>query len=176
MPALVADAGLLDFNGTFIAEVIAFILMIVVLAKVAYPRIIRIAEAREKQIEAGLRAAQEAEERLKTVQEQVQRTLDEARAQAREILGRASSDAVVEAEEQRNRARSEAEAIITRARIEIEAERDRAVQELRAEASTLVVEATSRILGEVLDARAHERLIEDALAKMGGPQSGSERN
>ena len=81
-------AGLLTPNGTFFAELIAFILMILILGKWAYPRIIKAATERENKIEAGLRAAQEAEERLAKVQVQVEKTLEEARAQAREILNR----------------------------------------------------------------------------------------
>ena len=53
-------AGLLTPNGTFVAELIAFILMILILGKYAYPRIIAAATDRENKIEAGLRAAQEA--------------------------------------------------------------------------------------------------------------------
>jgi len=36
---VVADAGLLTPNGTFFAELIAFILMIVILGRWVYPRI-----------------------------------------------------------------------------------------------------------------------------------------
>ena len=81
-------AGLLTPNGTFFAELIAFILMILVLGRWVYPRIIAAATERESKIEAGLRMAQEAEERLAKVQEQVEKTLEEARTQARDILNR----------------------------------------------------------------------------------------
>src|ERR1700692_974555 len=89
-------AGLLTPNGTFVAEVIAFILMILILGRYAYPRIIAAATERDKKIEAGLRAAQESEERLAKVQEQVEKTLDEARAQARDILNRSHGEATTE--------------------------------------------------------------------------------
>ncbi|MBV9100286.1 MAG: hypothetical protein JO198_04495, partial [Candidatus Dormibacteraeota bacterium] len=93
MHTVVADAGLLDFNGTFIAELIAFIAMIVILGKLAYPRIIKAAEAREQKIEDGLRAAQEAERRLASVQAEVKQALDEAREQALVNFARAHREA-----------------------------------------------------------------------------------
>ena len=174
---MVADAGLLDFNGTFVAELIAFILMILILGKYAYPRIIAAATAREDRIEAGLRAAQESERRLQEVQEDVRKTLDEAKAQAREILSRAHADASGEADDVLQRARADAEAQIERARTEIGAEKDRAIQDLRTEVSALVIQATTQLIGESLDDQKHRRLIDDALNRMGdGGASASSRN
>jgi F-type H+-transporting ATPase subunit b len=161
-----ADAGLLDLNGTLVAELLAFLLMLYILARYAYPPIVRAAEARQKVIEEGLRAAEEAEKRLRSVQAEVEATLAEARAQAREVIARAHQEAAAEAEEVRVRGRRDAEAQIVRAREEIAAERDRALQEVRAQLSELVVEASSRVLGQVIDARAHQRLIDEALAEV----------
>jgi F-type H+-transporting ATPase subunit b len=167
MPHLVADAGLLDINGTLIAEVIGFIVMVLILARYVYPPVIRIATEREKKIEAGVKAAEQAEQKLAAVQEQVAKTLEEARDQAREIISRAHRDAGVEAEEVRARARRDAEALLQRAQAEIGGERDRAIQELRAEFADLVVEATSKLLGQTIDRTAHQRLIDESLAKVG---------
>jgi|SRR5579859_1942667 len=160
-------AGLLTPNGTFFAELVAFILMILVLGRWVYPRIIKAATERESKIEAGLRMAQESEERLTKVQEQVERTLDEARAQARDILSRSHGEATAEAQEVIAKARGDSEALIERARGEIGAERDRAIQDLRTEVANMVVEATQVVLGAAIDAKAHERLIDEALQKVG---------
>lgn len=168
MPATLvpADAGLLDLNGTLVAELIAFLIMLWVLAKYAYPPIIRAAEKRQNQIEEGLKAAAEAEQRLRAVQADVEQTLNEARSQAREVIGRAHQEATAEADDIRNRGRREAEAQVTRAREEITAERDRAVQEVRSQLGELVVEASSRVLGQVIDARAHQRLIDESISEV----------
>ncbi len=160
-------AGLLTPNGTFFAELIAFILMILILGKYAYPRIIKAATERENKIEAGLKAAAEAEERLAKVQVQVEQTLEEARAQARDILTRAHQEATADAAEVLAKARADAEAQIEHARTEIGAERDRAVQELRGEVAKMVISASERVLGAAIDAKTHQRLIDDALTKVG---------
>jgi F-type H+-transporting ATPase subunit b len=164
---MLADAGLLTPNGTFFAELIAFIVMILILGKYAYPRIIKAATEREDKIEAGLRAAQESEERLAKVQVQVEQTLEEARTQAREILNRAHQEATGDAAEVLAKARADAEALIERARIEIGGERDRAIQDLRAEVAKMVVAASERVLGSAIDSKTHQRLIDDALQKVG---------
>ena len=172
---MVASSGLLDFNGTFFAELVAFILMIVILGRYAYPRIMAAANAREERIEAGLRAAQESEQRLQQVQDEVRKTLDEARAQAREVLARSNSDASAQAQEVLKHAREEAEAQIERARVDIGAERDKAIQDLRGEVSALVVDATAKLVGETLDTKKHQRLIDEALNRVGdaGPAASS---
>jgi F-type H+-transporting ATPase subunit b len=170
-------AGLLTPNGTFFAELIAFILMILILGRWVYPRIIKAATEREDKIEAGLRAAQEAEDRLSKVQAQVEQTLEEARTQAREIISRSHGAATAEAAEVIAKSRTDAEALIERARTEIGGERDRAIQDLRSEVSSLVVAATQRLLGETIDAKAHQRLIDEALTKVGdSPASKAEQN
>jgi F-type H+-transporting ATPase subunit b len=170
-------AGLLTPNGTFFAELIAFILMILVLGRWVYPRIIAAATERESKIEAGLRMAQEAEERLAKVQEQVEKTLEEARTQARDILNRSHGEATAEAQEVIAKARADAEALIERARAEIGGERDRAILDLRNEVASLVVATTQRLLGDTLDAKAHQRLIDEALAKVAdNPSAKAQQN
>lgn len=169
MPALtpLADSsGLLALNGTLIAELIAFGIMVLILARYAYPPIMRAAEARQKQIEDGVKAAQEAERRLQEVQREVEQTLAEARGQAREMINRAHQEAAAEAEELRNRGRQDAEAQAEKARGDIQAEKDRAVQELRAQVSALVVDAAGKVLGAAIDEKAHARLIEESLRQV----------
>jgi F-type H+-transporting ATPase subunit b len=163
---LADSAGLLDVNGTFVAELIAFVIMVGILARYAYPPIIRAAEARQRQIEEGVRAAQEAERRLKDVQKDVEQTLAEARGQARETINRAHQEAAAEAEELRERGRRDADAQVERARGDIEAEKDRAIQELRAQVSALVVDAAGKVLGAAIDEKAHARLIEESLREV----------
>lgn len=166
MAAPLADAGLLDVNGTLIAEVIAFLVMLAILAKYVYPPVMRAAETREQQIEAGLRAAEEAGKRLTAVQQDVERTLEEARVQARDIVDRAHQDAAADAEELRARSRRESDAQRARARADIVAERDRAITELRAQVGTLVVAAAGQVLGQAIDEATHHRLIEESLERV----------
>jgi F-type H+-transporting ATPase subunit b len=164
---MLADSSLLTPNGTFFAELVAFILMILILGRYAYPRIMKAATEREDKIEAGLRAAQESEERLSKVQVQVEQTLEEARTQARDILNRAHQEATADTAEVLAKARGDAEALVERARTEIGAERDRAIQDLRAEVGNMVIAAAEGVLGSAIDDKTHQRLIDGALQKVG---------
>jgi F-type H+-transporting ATPase subunit b len=163
---LADTSGLLAVNGTFVAELIAFLIMLAILARYAYPPIMRAAEARQKQIEDGVKAAQEAERRLQEVQKEVEQTLAEARGQAREMINRAHQESAAEAEELRERGRRDAEAQVEKARGDIQAEKDRAIQELRAQVSALVVDAAGKVLGAAIDEKSHARLIEESLRQV----------
>jgi F-type H+-transporting ATPase subunit b len=164
--SLTASAGLLTPNATLIAEIIVFLLMVGVLWRWVYPPVIRMAEEREKKIAAGLQHAAEAEQRLVTVKDEVDKILDEARSQAQLILSRAQRDAVAQSEELRATTREDADAYTARVREEIAAERDRALRELRAHVGALVVAAAGRVLGESVDVDAHRRLIDSSVAQI----------
>ncbi|MGA2283204.1 MAG: F0F1 ATP synthase subunit B [Candidatus Dormibacteria bacterium] len=163
---MLASASLLSANGTLIAEAVAFLLMVGVLWRWVYPLVIRMAEQRERAIEAGLQQAQEAEKRLADVRVQVEDLLEEARTQAREIGDRAHRSAAAEADLVRAQARHEAKMFAEQARADIAAERDRALRELRTQVGALVVAAAARVLGDAMDAEAHRKLIEHSLQSL----------
>ena len=169
MPARapLADSGLLDINATLLAEILAFLIMLGLLAKYAYPPIIRIAEDRQRKVEEGVRAAEEAERLRQRVAEEREQILAEVRQEAREILARTHREATADGDALRNNARKEAAAILEKARADIDAERDRAVQELPAQVGNLVVEAAAKVLGQAIDDKTHQRLIEESIASVG---------
>ena len=161
-------AGLLTPNGTFFAELIAFILMILILGKYAYPRIIKAANRARGQDRGRARGRRRSPRSASLrCRSQVEQTLEEARTQARDILNRAHREATAEAEEILAKARADAEA---RSSVHVPRsarERDRAIQDLRAEVADMVVAASERVLGDAIDAKAHQRLIDEALTKVG---------
>jgi F-type H+-transporting ATPase subunit b len=163
---MLASASLLSANGTLILEAIVFLVMVGILWRWVYPFVIRMAEQRERTIEAGLQHAQEAEKRLADVRVQVEKLLEDARVQAREIADRAHRAAAAEAELTRATARHEAKLFAEQARTDIAAERDRALRELRTQVGSLVVAAAARVLGDAMDAETHRKLIDRSLQSL----------
>jgi F-type H+-transporting ATPase subunit b len=159
-------AGLLDINGTLIAELIAFLLMLGVLARWVYPPIIKAAEARQLQIKQQLeqaeKARQEAEARLQGAQEEIQK----ARVQAGQIIEQANRAGERIQQEAQESAREEARRIVEGASRDIDAERQRAIQAIRLQMADIVTEAVRRIVGESLDGQRHRQLIEAAIEQV----------
>lgn len=166
MKAMVADASLLEINVTFVVELIAFVALLLVLRRWAYPRIMAAAEARQNRIVQALEEAERSRQEAVAAREDIAGQLEEARLRAREIIAQAHKAAVAETEELVRKGRREAEALIQRARSEIAAERDKAIQDIRAEVGTLVVLAASKVLGQAIDRKTHARLIDDSLAEV----------
>jgi F-type H+-transporting ATPase subunit b len=161
-----AVAGLLDLSLSFLVEIIAFLAMIAILARWVYPRVIAAAEGRQRQIaeqlEAAEKARQEAEQRLKDAEAELQK----ARGQSSEIIEGANKLAEQMRADGRARAEEEAKRIIESARREIEAERQKALDSVRAEVANLVVAATERVIGESLDITRQRQLIERAISEV----------
>ncbi len=160
------DAGLLDINGTLIAELIAFLLMLGVLARWVYPPIIRAAEARQKQIADQLAAAekarQDAEQHLRSAEASIQ----EARVEGQRIIESARRSAEKVAQQVKQQAEEEAKRILEQAVRDIEAERQRAMYALRDQVAELVVTAAQKVVRETLTAERHRELIERAIEEV----------
>ena len=163
---MIADAGLLQVNGTFFVELAAFLIVLAILSKTAYPKIISAAESRQNQIEDALKSAEQTRTEASAALADAKAELDTARQQARDVIDRAKREAAADVEELRKKAQAEAQAQVQQAQTEIAAERDRAIRELRTQVGALVVAAAGQVLGESIDAPAHERLIQESLAKL----------
>jgi F-type H+-transporting ATPase subunit b len=164
---LAGTSQLLDINGTLIADLIAFLLLLGILARWVYPPIVKRAEERQRliaeQLEAAEKARHEAEERLR----RAEASLDDARKQAQETLQGANRSAEQLRVELREKAEEGAKRLIERAQESIEAERKRALDSVRKSVAELVVEATEKVIGEALDERGHKKLIDEAIKVVG---------
>jgi F-type H+-transporting ATPase subunit b len=161
-----AEAGLLDLNATFWIELVAFLLMLGVLARYVYPRVIEAAEARQKAIAAELEAAEKSRQEAEARLAEAEKNLQAARVSAQEIVAGATRSGEQLRQESKQKAEEEAKRLTQAARKEIEAEREKAIQSVREDVAGLVVAATEKVLGETLDASKHKQLIERAIAEV----------
>ena len=163
---LAGEAGVITINGTVIVELVTFLIMLAILARYVYPEIVKVAEARQRQIAEQLKEAEEArtaaEQRLKEAEEK----LNDARKTAQGVIDAAAKSAEQLRQEMRQKAEEESKRTIEAARKEIEAERDQAVRSVRSEVANLVVAATEKVIGETLDDAKHRQLIDRAIREV----------
>ena len=157
--------------GVSIWTLVIFGILLVVLARTAWPAILKAVEEREKKIQAQIDAAQRANQDAQRVLAEYQQKLSGARAEAQELVaaGRQAADKL--REEILARARGEHEELITRARREIVAEREKALADLRREAVELSLAAAGKVLERNLDTEADRRLVQEYLNTLKGTQS-----
>ena len=157
------EAGLLTINGTLIAQLLIFLVMLGVLYRVAWGPLLRILNERQARIAQGVEATQRAMQELEAAERERQAKLEAARGEAQAMLDRITKQAEDLRKELEAKAREQAEALIVKARAEIQQERQKAVQDLRVQVADLAVMAASRIIGESLDEKKHRELIERAI-------------
>lgn len=163
---LAGEAGVIDINGTVIVELITFLIMLAILARWVYPFIVQQAEARQRAIAEQLRQAEEARAEAEKHRAEAQAKLEDARKTAQSVVDAANKSAQQLRQELKDKAEEEARRVADTARKEIEAERDKAIQSVRSEVAGMVVIATEKVIGESLDARQHQRLIDKAIEEV----------
>jgi len=166
MPTIFLGIGALGFNlPALIAQIINFVLLLIIFRMVLYKPLLKILDERKQRIQEGLDASDDAKRRLSQTEQEVAKELEKARQQGQEQIAQAQQISARIQEESRQAARNEAEQILERASGEIQLERDSAIAALRQEFASLTIIAAERVIKEELDVNKHRRLIEEVLAE-----------
>lgn len=147
-----------------IAQLVNFLILIVLLRLFLWKPVLRVLDERKRRIQEGMQAAERAATQASASEAEAQRALAEARAEGQQAIARAQETAARLREELEARAREQADQIVTRAREEVAQERDQAIQQLRQEFASLAMTAAERVINQSLDRQAHQRLIDEVLA------------
>ena len=153
-------------NLTLIGQLIAFAIFAWFCMKFVWPPITNAMDARQKKIAEGLDAAGRAERDLKLAQEKAAEMLRETKQTAAEIIEKANKTANEIVEEAKQQARSEGDRLIASAKAEINLEVNRVKDDLRQQVSVLAVSGAEKILGASVDAKAHNKLVEQLAAEL----------
>lgn len=169
-----APLGPLQINATLVVELIAFLVMLGILARWVYPPVIRAAEARQRQVAEQLEAAEKARKEAEARLQQADAAIQEARGQAGQIIERANRAAEQIQQEAQEKAKEEARRIVEAASRDIDAERQRAIQAIRLQMADIVTEAVRRIVGDSLGEERHRQLIEATIEEVEKEPSATE--
>lgn len=168
-----ASSNFLVPNGTFIVVLVAFIIVVGVIAKVVLPPLNKVLTERQDQIRGELEAADKAKADAEDADAERRAALEAARQQAREIVSQASTVA----DQIKVRAESDAQAIHDRivqsADAEVVVARQAAVEEVTARVGEIVLAAAERVIGREIQAADHQDLIDEAIAAVRAETSGA---
>ena len=156
-----------------LAQLIGFAILLILLRFVAFKPFMRMMDERSRRVREGLEAAEQMKEQAGQADVQVQKRLEEARQEGQSLIGQAQQIASRLQDEARQQARTEGEALLARARNEIQLERDEAIVQIRRQFADLTITAAEKVIGQSLDKKAHERLIEEVLAESSFKKDGS---
>lgn len=134
-----------------------------VLAKWGFPMITGSVEKRAARIGDSIKAAKEAEEKLRNLAEEQSRMIEETRQEQSRILkeAAASRDSIVE--QAKVQAREEASRILDQARTQIAAEKESALRDVRKEIALLSVSVAEKVLKKSLSDTDGQSALVDRL-------------
>jgi len=146
-----------------LAQLINFILILVILRQFAYKPLMNMLETRKKKIAESLAYADKVQADAAAQQKDFERRLDDARREAQSAA--ASAQQAAEKERQRilAEAQVDAEKIREQARGEIEFERKQLTSQLRQQVVDLSLLGAQRVIGANLDERKSRQLVENFL-------------
>ncbi len=156
----------MNINLTLLGQMITFALLVWVTMKYVWPPIMEAMQERQKKIADGLAAAERGENEQKLAEERAKQLIHEAKQEASEIVAQAQKRSNEIVEQAQNTAREEAERIKASAQSEMEQELNRAREDLRKQVGTLAVAGAERILQKEIDAKAHEKVVDDLVAQI----------
>jgi F-type H+-transporting ATPase subunit b len=158
-PAPATTNNFLIPTGTFIAELIIFLVILAVIGKYVVPFVnLKLAE-RQEAIRLEFKELEDARAKLEATEAEYRDLIASARADAARQREEAREEGAQILADLRAQAQVESERIKQAAHQQIEAERSRTVEALRAEVGTLAVELAGRVVGESLTDDARQRRV-----------------
>lgn len=152
----------------FIAQLVNFIIICLVLKKFAYQPVLAMLEKRRTRIADGEKKLEEIEKQIAESEERTKAVVQEANERAKRLVEEAKESAAAVGEKKTQEAAAQAQAIIAKAEEAARAERERMRADLKKEFGRLVTATTAQVTGKVLTDDDQRRLNEEALAKVEG--------
>jgi F-type H+-transporting ATPase subunit b len=145
--------------GLMIWTLLAFGITLLILRKLAFPRIAEALDKRRRAIEDSIEASERTRKEADDILAEYRKRLSEAREQSEDIVARARKAADRVESEAKEDGKQQREEMIERAKREIQ-------HELRQEVADMTVMATERVTRKSLDDDDHRRLVEEALTDL----------
>lgn len=146
-----------------IAQIVNFGIVLTVLWAFALKPLMRVMNKRTQDIEKSLQDAKEVERKLREAEKTKEEMVLEAKRQSQAILETTSQEAEKMREEKLQATRQELEKITRKAKADLQQEKDKMVREAKEEVGSLIITASSKIIGKNLDTETNKKLIEETV-------------
>jgi F-type H+-transporting ATPase subunit b len=183
----VHSAPVLASNGSFLIKpgiglmvwtLVVFGVTMILLSRLAFPRISEALGRRQKSIEDSIDTAERTRAEAEQILAEYRERLKEARAQSDEIVQRARQAAESHEHEAKEHGQELLAEAAKRAERDIEAATKRALDDIRKEVADLTIMATEKVTRKTLNDSDQRRLVEEALSELdfSGLSSGAPQN
>jgi F-type H+-transporting ATPase subunit b len=168
MPVIASNGSFLikPGIGLMIWTLLVFGFTMILLSKLAFPRISEALERRKRTIEESIDTAERTRTEADELLAEYRERLKEARAQAEEIVQRARQTADSHEHEAKERSQEIIDEAAQRAARDIEAATKRALDDIRKEVADLTIMATEKVTRKTLTDADQKRLVDEALNEL----------
>lgn len=163
---------MIEINTTLVVQIIHFLLLVVILAKVAYKPIMQAMAERQAHISNTISAAEQQQAEAVAMKQEYQALLVQARVEAQAIIDKATKLGEKTREEIIRETKEETAKMLKLAQAEIAREQAKALADLRNEVATLSVMVAGKIINQNLDAQAHDKLVQDFINQLDNKGAG----
>jgi F-type H+-transporting ATPase subunit b len=153
-------------TGLIAWTIIIFVLLLILLRKLAWKPIVGALEERTKRIKDSLEKAEAAQRAAENARAEYEAMMAQASKEAQELIGRSRKAAETTRDEIVAKAQSESEVIKQRAIREIDLARQKALEEIKHTTAQLSLDIAGKIISRSLAAKDHQDLIRQALREM----------
>jgi F-type H+-transporting ATPase subunit b len=175
MPTFLASGLIEVVPGLMIWTLIAFAITFFVLRRFAFGPIQKTIDDRRDRIRNAVDEADAARNEARELLEEHRKLIGQAKSEAGDILAEARRVGDAQLARVKEETEADRQRRLEETRKQIEAETARALEQIRSEVAELTLEATSRVVGKVLTAEDHRRLIDEAVGELDFSALESER-
>jgi len=162
--------GLLSLNpGLSVWTMVIFLIVLGILYKAAFPKILGAVEAREAHLRELTEGAERDRAEAAALVEEHRKLVDDTRGQVQKALGEATATAEARRAEILAQAQRERDEMLARARADVGAERATMLEQVRRDSVDLAIRAAERLVRKNLDGDDNRRLVQDYLAQLAAP-------
>ncbi|MBP2627186.1 MAG: synthase subunit b [Firmicutes bacterium] len=163
---------MVELNGTLIAQIVNFLILVGILTKFAYKPLMQALEDRQNKIAANIDSAEQARQEAEELKIGYQQQLAEARATAQAIVEKAEKLAEESKEAILQEARLESARILKTVQEEVARERALALAQLKGEVVVLSMAAAAKIIEKNIDSEINANLVSSFIEELDSQKSG----
>ena len=154
-------------GGLLFWTIITFLILLVVLKKIAWKPILDALESREKEIKDALNAAKKAREEAEKVSSDYEQSMKDAQIKSQKIILDSKLAAEKVKSEIEKTATAKAESMIENAKEQINLEKENAIKDIRDITIDLSIDIASKVIEKNIDSEENRKLIEEAMNNIG---------
>ena len=155
---------MIEINATILAQILNFLILVIILRAVAYKPVARLLQQRSDKIKGDLNKAEADRKAAEQTLADYKAQLSDAHKKAQEIVDKANLDARREHDAAVAETRKEIERMKQTAQAEIENERNRAFEDMKSQIVSLSLAAAGKVVSKNLDTKENDKLVNEFIS------------